>query len=257
VENCAIDSSHFEKGELYVDFTFPVLNLSMYTVSIPMAKGAVIENSILFKGKMLSREAKLFENHVKHNNPTETGYFIIRQWVNSDEAKDITQTLEKSGNLFDFSEAMVYVSIDEFPAAKSAKLDLTRGMQNAALENNLVERRNDNAWLRSGLTLWRERAGNIEELTRTLGIFYLASFQLDYGEMLSQATGNTLKGRFMIALSDCFHDHKLEDEYSDNLPPLPDSIPEQKNWINAQCSKLRSLITAQKEGLSDYVQKDD
>jgi hypothetical protein len=60
----------------------------------------------------------------------------------------------------------------------------------------------------------------------------------------------------MQSLFSCFPDHKLEDEYSDNLPPLPDSINEQMEWINSQCSKLRSLIDEQRQGLSDYVQND-
>jgi hypothetical protein len=255
VETCLINASYLPQGELYLDFTFSILNLSIFVVSIPMTNGSIIENPIFFKGKMLSREAKLAENDVKNVYPAEGRSFTIRQWVNSDEAKDIIQTLAERGNLFDFSRPVIYVTTQEFPDAKYAELDLTRGMKNAALENKLVELGNDNIWLRRGLTLWEERTGPIEELTRTLGIFYLASFQLDKGEMLSEATASTLRSRFMLALSDSFHDHKLEDKYSDNLPPLPDSIPKQKQWIDEQCSELRKLITAQKVGLSEYFQK--
>jgi hypothetical protein len=257
VEDCEIDASHLAKGEFYLDFKFPILNLSMFTISILMAEGTVVENSILFKGGMLSREAKLAKNHVKHVNPTDRSDFTIRQWVNPEERTEIMQILKKSGNLFDFSQAVVNVSIDEFPQAGSMKLDLTGGMRNASLENKVIELGNSNACLKKGLTLWQERAKNIEELTRTLGMLYLAYNQLEQGETLSNATANNLKGRFAQALRFCFHDNGIVDEYCDNLPPLPDSIHKQKEWIDNQCSELRSIIAGQKEGLSDFVIKND
>jgi hypothetical protein len=256
VETCTINSSHLAEGKLYVDFTFAILNLSLFSVGIPLPEGAVIEGSILFKGNPLSGTAKLFENSTKHTNPTDRNNFTIRQWVNSDEARDVVETLENYGNLFDFSRAVVNVRNEELPDSDAWKLDLTRGMQNADFQNRIVVLGNENIRLSRGITLWHDRARNIEALTLALGMFYRAYNQLEQGEILSKETANSLKGRFMQALFGCFHDHKLEDEYSDNLPPLPDSITEQKEWIDSQCSKLRSLIDEQRQALADYVQND-
>ena len=242
VETCAINSAHLADGRLYIDFTFAILNLSLFQVGIPLPEGAVIEGSILFKGHPLSGTAKLFENSTKHTNPTDRNNFTIRQWVNSDEARDIGETLKNFGNLFDFSRAIVSVRNEESPDSDAWKLDLTRGMQNTDLQNKIVVLGKENIWLSRGITLWHDRASNIEVLTLALGMFYRAYNQLEQGEILSKETANSLKGRFLQALHGCFHDHKLEDDYSDSLPPLPDSINEQKQWIDSQCSKLVALL---------------
>jgi FtsZ-binding cell division protein ZapB len=256
VNSCDINASYLSEGELFFDLKFTILNLSIFTVSIKMSPFAVVEGSTFFKGKPLSGEAKLIANHVERIRPTDFGEFVIRQWVNEKDAKDIPSTLKEIGNLFDFSRLNVYVSIEELPDRQAIKLDLTRAMQNTELENENVVMRNENNRLKKGLTLWHDSTSRIEELIRTLGMFYLAYNQLEQNEILSKDTANNLKGRFMQALFHCFGDHKREDEYSDNLPPFPDSINEQKVWINSQCEMLRNIIDEQREGLSDYVQNE-
>jgi len=143
---------------------------------------------------------------------------------------------------------------DKHQDVEMKELDLTRGMQNAGVENKIIELDNENNWLKRGIALWQVRADNLEELIRTLGMFYLAYNILEQNEMLTKDTANNLKGRFAQALQHCFHDNKIEYAYCDNLPPFPDSIDEQKSWINSQCSRLRYLIDEQRQGLSDYVQ---
>lgn len=249
VENCTINSSYLSEGKLYVDLTFSVINLSIYKVSIPMSKGVVIEGSILFKGEPLSGTAKLFDNDIKHKNPTERGEFVIRQWVNSHEAADILDTLKKSGNLFDFSEAIVYIKGDEFPNEKAAKLDLTCGMQNARLENTLIQLENDNAQLRSEINSLKESAKYIEELTLALGVCYLAYNQLEHGELLSEESIKSVKMRISHALSHCPGSPEMLFNFFDKLPPIQDlnSVDEQKAWVDARCFEIRALIDKQRQ----------
>lgn len=258
VEKCEINSSPLSTGKLYVEFTFHVVNYSMFYVSIPMAEGEAIKGSIHFKGDMLSGPVKLVENNVKNSPPYARDYFKVRQWVSAHEATDISETLKTSGNLFDFSNAIVPIrGGDKFTNVEEAQLDLTRGMQNTDLGNKIVELGNENIWLRRSISLWQDCLGKIEELTRTLGMFYLAYNQLEQGEILSQETANNLKGRCAQSLHRCFHNNKITDDYTDNLPAMPDSIDEQKTWVDSQCSRLRTLIEEQYQRLSEYIQKVD
>jgi uncharacterized membrane protein len=139
VDKCEINLSPLTNGKSYFEFTFHVINYSIFYISIPMLEYDPVKGAIQFKGDPLSREAKLAENRVTALQPYGRNYFKVWQWVNQDEAKDIPATLEKVGNLFDFSKAIVYVRADKFPDDEVAKLDLTRGMQNAALENRIIQ----------------------------------------------------------------------------------------------------------------------
>lgn len=251
VESCTVESSELTEG--YIDFIFSILNLSLYSVSIPVLTGTIIEGSILFKGKMLSGGAKLVENSARNISPTGQGSFKIRQWVNQKEANDISETLKKSGNLFDFSNTVVNIRNDDFPEAQAVRLDLTRVMLRAGLENKIVELENENSWLSKGLDLWWERTDKVIELTRTLGMFYLAYNQSEQGELLTQETGKNLRGRFARALHHCFHDDKIVDDYLDNSAKFPDSVYEQRTWIDSQCSKLRALIDEQSEEVKEFI----
>jgi hypothetical protein len=264
VVSCEIDHTFFSQGKLYIEFTFKIVNYSMFYVSIPMPLEAVIEGPILFKGDRLSGTAKLVRNAVKNCPPYGRKSFTIRQWVNSDEGKDIPETLNTVGNRFDFSEAIIYIKADEFPDDKPAELNLSSGMQNAELENKIVELGNANKRLNEWLSLWRDRTSKIEELTRVLGMFYLAYNQLRQGTWLTTEAGNYLRGEFASALHRCFNDNKIVDEYLDNpcMYPVPVSEPKesliskQEEWVDSHCSKLRAMIDEQRQGLSDYVHKD-
>ncbi len=256
VEKCDINHSHLSDGKRYVEFTFNIVNYSMFNVSVPMSEYDILKGSIHFKGDPLSGEAKLIENKVVGLTPYMSNYFKVWQWVNPDEAKDISETLEKVGNRFDFSKAIIYVRADRFRDDDVAKLDLTRGMQNADLENRLVELGTENVRLGKGLTLWRDRTRNVKELTRILGKFYLAYNQVEQNEILSTATGDNLRGSFANALHSCFHDNKIVDDYLDHVAAFPDSLGKQKEWVDSHCIRLRILIEEQEQGLSDYVQND-
>lgn len=258
VEKCDINLSPLSEGKLYIELTFSVFNYSLFYVSVPMPADRAIEGSINFKGEPLSGTAKFIdkENRVEKLPPYSGNFFKVRQWVNQDEAKDIPKTWKESGNLFGFPETCVYVRADKFPDDKPAKLDLTRAMQNASLENTIVELGNENALLRKGLTFWRDRTRNVKELTRILGMFYLAYNQAEQNEILSKATGDNLRGSFANALHYCFHDNKIVDKYLDNEPALPDSLIKQKEWVDSHCIRLRALIAEQEQGLSDYVQNE-
>jgi uncharacterized membrane protein len=247
VEKCDINLSPLSQGKRYFEFTFHVTNYSMFNVSIPMAEYDVVKGSIHFNGDPISREAKLVENKVTGLQPYGRNYFKIWQWVSIDEAKDIPATLEKVGNLFDFSKAIVYVRADKFLDEEAAKLDLTRGMQNADLENKIIELGNANAQLRREITSWQERATYIEELTLALGACYQAYNQAERGESLSKEAFDNLKMRISHALSHSPNEPKMLFNFYDELPPIPASINEQKGWIDSQCFKLRELIKEQRQ----------
>jgi hypothetical protein len=169
VENCIIDISPLASDKDYIDVNFSIHNLSMYSVSIPAPDGTVIENPIYFNGELLSRGAKLFNNEVRNISPTKKGSFTIRQWVDSEHATKIVETLKKSGNLFNFSEAVVRVSIDG-DTDNGAKLDLTRGMQNAALEKNIKELESLIPLHQLEISEWRRHVVMIAALNRVLGM---------------------------------------------------------------------------------------
>lgn len=239
VENCTINSSHLSEGNLYVDFTFSIFNLSMHSISIPMLEGAVIEGPILFKGKMLSGGAKLFRKDVNKILPTDRSTFTLRQWVNQSEANDILETLKKVGNLFDFSQPAVYVRADESADAKAAKLDLARGMQNADLENKVIR-------LEHEIAAWQRHSGTIEQLQHALGGAYVLYRLFEAGEPPSK---ERIKYWFDSTLHGHFHSDFLK-AYFEGMPELTDSPAEQKDLIDRHCFKLRRLIAEEREKLA-------
>jgi hypothetical protein len=256
VEKCDINPTHLSVGKRFVEFTFTVFNYSMFGVSIPMSGDVLIEGSIYFKGDRLSGAAKLIENKIIKLPPYHSTVFKIHQWVDPDEAKDITDTLSNDGNLFDFSKAVIYVKADKFPEDEAAKLDLSRGMQNAEVENKFVKLGNANARLRIEISAWKEWAGIIAEMKLALGACYQAYNQAERGEALSEEALNNLKMRISHALSTMPNEPRWLFEIKDELPPTPDSIGEQQKWIDSLCFKLREIINEQWQRLSDYVQND-
>jgi hypothetical protein len=250
VEKCEINTSALSQGKRYLEFIFHVRNYSMFHVSIPMDEYDPVKGTIKFKGDPLSGEAKIVENRVTKLPPNRKNYFKVWQWVNPDEAKDIPETLKIVGNLFDFSEAAVYVKADRFPGDEAAKLELTRGMQNAALENKIIELENVNAEVRREVTTWHEYVRYIEELNLALGACYQAYNQSERRESLSQEAFDNLKMRIAHALSCCPNEPKGMSNFYDELPPIPDSPSEQHEWINSQCFKLRALIKEQHQKVS-------
>lgn len=221
VERCEVDSSPLSSGKLYVWLTFHVRNYSMFYVSIPMHKGDEIRSSIRFNGEPISRTAKVEENKVIDLPPYRSNYFKIRQWVNPDEAKDISETLKTTGNLFDFSEAIIPIKADKFPNDEEAKLDLTSGMGNADLDNKIIELGNANARLRSELTSWQEHAAYLGELNIALGACYHAYNQSERREPLTQEAFASLKMRISRALSNRPGEPKEMADFYDELPPIP------------------------------------
>lgn len=249
VEGCEINSSHLLAGKQYVEFTFHVRNYSMFYVSIPMSKYEVVKGAIKFKGDPVSGEAKLVENKVIGLQPYGRRYFKIWQWVNSKEAEEIPATLETVGNRFDFSETIIHVIADKFPRIAAA-LDLTRGMQNADLENKIIELGNANAELIREIHTWRERISYVEELNRALGACYDAYSQMDRREFITRDALNNLKHRIAHALSHRPNEPKMLSDFYDELPPIPDAAGEQKEWVDSQCINLRALIEEEHQKLS-------
>jgi hypothetical protein len=260
VETCMVNSSPLSEGKLYIEFKFPVINLSIYSVTIPMIKGAVIEGSILFKGNMLSGSAKMTENDVRHINPTTRGHFIIRQWINLDEAKDIVETLGKTGNLFDFSNINVHIKSDEFPDAKAAKLDLTRGMQNADLENKLIQveaelraKRDSqetlNAQHRKEVAKWQIHADKLYRLSLVYGMALQADDIIDFfRQTLSKGILERLRANIDNTLIHCFG-ASYRDKYFERQPPVPDEdeLNAQMFWIRSIHSSLEVIIEHERQ----------
>lgn len=243
VEKCEINSSPLSEGKLYLWLTFHVINYSMFYVTVPTQVGAVIAGSICFKGEPLSGTVKLDENRVVDLPPHSRNYVKVRQWVNRDEARNILETLKTSGNLFDFSEMIIPVKGgDKFPNVEEAKLDLTRGMQNADLENKIIELSNANARLRQEIVTVQKHRDVIKELTLALGACYMAYNQTEREELLTKGAFENLVWRIRDALSYHFEDDKTVQDYLDSLPLFSDSVNEQKKWIDAQCFKLREFI---------------
>jgi hypothetical protein len=246
VEKCEVDTSPLLNGKRYVEFTFHIRNYSMFHVSIPMPMDATIEGSIYFKGDRLSGTAKLVENKVVSLRPYLSEPIKIHQWVDADEAKDIPETLEKVGNRFNFSNAVIHIKADEFPDDKADTLDLTRGMQNAELENKVIQL----------VAVQGQRALEFGEWQRYSDIAF--RLNLVYG-MAQQARhtmefpGNTplpkdvleyLRAHIDSAIHQCLGP-EARDDYFDHVPPVPDEDSGQEYWIRSHCSRLEALIEQQ------------
>lgn len=235
VRKCDINLSPLSDGKRYVEFTFHVINYSVLHVTIPMRKDAVIEGSIYFGGDRLSGEAKLVENRVIGLPPYGTTYFKIHQWVSSDDVKDIPETFKTVGNLFGFSEAVVYVRADEFPDDKAARLDLTSGMQNADLENQIIQLENE-------IAAWRRHSGTIEQLQHALGGAYVLYRMFEAGEPPSRAR---IENWFDSTLRGHIHPNIVA-AINEGMPELTDSPAEQKEYVDRYCFKLRRIIEEQR-----------
>jgi len=257
VEKCEINPSPLVDGKRYFELTFHVRNYSMFYVSIPMAKYDPVKGTIRFKGDPISGDAKLTENQVTNLEPYGRNYFKVWQWVNNpDETKEIPATLEKVGNLFDFSETVIPIKADRFPDDSAAKLDLTRGMQNADLENKIVELKNANTQLSREIALRQEQANYISVLYVALGACYQAYNQSERKEMLSKESFGDLKKRISYALSCRPNEPRAMFDFYDELPPMLDSPDEQKEWLDSQCFMLRALLREQGQEVSGYVQNE-
>lgn len=248
VETCAMNPLYLWEDLPYVVFDFTVYNGSVYSISVQ----DLVDGFIRFKGQHLDAKARMLDNQVKNCPRGGRNTFRIRQRVLKDEAALISDTLKSSGNLFDFSELIVTVSGgDAFPNLEPARLDLTRGMQNADLDNKIIELENANAELRREITSWQESANYIDELNVALGACYHAYNQSERGGALSQDLFETLKMRISRALALRPNEPKDMGQFYDELPEiLPDSINKQKEWIDSQCSRLRALIREQHQNVS-------
>jgi hypothetical protein len=257
VENCEINSSSLSEGKLYIEFIFNLVNYSMYYVSIPMVEGEPVKGSIRFKGDMLSGEAKLSANEVKNCPPHSRKLFIIRQWISRDEAAEISQALEKSGNLFDFSEADVYVSGgDKHPNVETDKLDLTRGMQNADLENKIVQLEALQKQHQAELIEWNRRRTIVEKLRWLAGRGDELDWQLERQIERKQAdrqplpTGDLKRWltELEVTLRDSFGETGVTSFYKGNAGyPIPESFSEQQNWLHVYRKRLTEIIMDQSE----------
>jgi len=250
VEKCDVSSSPLSGGKLYIEFTFYVTNYSMFYISIPAPVDAVIEGSILFRGDLLSGVAKLVENKVKEVGPCGTYYFTVRQWVSASEAADISETLKTTGNLFDFSKAIVHVrGGDRFPDVDMAQLDLARGMQNVEFENKVIQLEALKSQYESEIELRQQRADAVEALTLVLGMAYSIYELYRHGEQAPKDQLMYLDACINGALHKCFDNKTVNDYYSNELSigKIPDAREKQEGWVDAHCFRLRKFIAHRKE----------
>jgi hypothetical protein len=243
VEKCEIDSAPLSQGKRYVEFAFSVMNYSMYYVSIPMSKDVVLEGSILFKGDKLSGGAKLVMNEVKDCPPQSSRSFKIRQWVSSDEAADILETLKTSGNLFDFTEAEVYVSGgDKHPDVEVDRLDLTRGMLNADLKNKVIQLEAAQSQYEDRISRWKTLADVMYQLGLLYGMAQQAEHIINFFHgSLTQEQMKYLDSHINSGIHQCLG-AAARDSYYERVPPIPDGAEGQGYWIRSHCSMLEALI---------------
>jgi hypothetical protein len=253
VEKCSVNSSPLSEGKLYVEFTFSVANYSMFYISIPTPLNGVLEGSIRFKGDLLSGAAKLIENRVIGLPPYSTNYFTVRQWVSPHEAKDILETLKKSGNLFNFSEFIVNIGgADERQRVETGRLDLTRGMQNTELENKIIqlevelkEEKAAQERLKSEYenqkSEERRRKAILNALQYPLGAARLIEELYDEKELVPE---KALKYLAILASSSVefgFSDSATLDFFHDALRNIPHTPEEQRQWFRALQDRLKAL----------------
>lgn len=246
VESCEINSVPLLEGKRYLDFTFHVRNFSMFYVSIPMLKYDPVKGSIKFKGEPLSGAAKLVENQVMKLQPAGRNYFTIRQWVDEGEAKDILETLKKVGNVFDFSEAVVYVSAEEFSSDLPAELNLTLGMQNAGLENRIIqlEALHDQHALEFGE--WKKYSDIAFRLNLVYGMVLQAEYTIEFpgNTPLPKDVLDYLRAHIDSTIHQCLGP-EARDSYFERVPPVPNEEKGQEYWIRSHSSRLKELIEQQ------------
>ncbi|MDT5156477.1 MAG: hypothetical protein QOH51_834 [Acidobacteriota bacterium] len=79
--------------ELYVEFKFTILNASVYAVEInDDVKGDVYLNT-----RLLSKDLKMAKDSIRYFRHGESGSFMIRQWLSSEEVKDFLGGSNKAG----------------------------------------------------------------------------------------------------------------------------------------------------------------
>lgn len=248
VEKCEIDASPLSEGKLYLWFTFQVINYSIFYVTISTSVGTVITGSIRFKGEPVSGTAKLDENKVIDLTPYLRSYFKVRQWVNRDEAKNILETLKTSGNLFDFSEAIIHVKGgSKFPTVEEAQLDLTRGMQNADLENKVIQLENAQGIRALEFGEWKKYSDIAFRLNLIYGMALQAQYTIGFpgNTPLPKEMLDYLRGHIDSAIHQCLGP-EARDNYFKNAPPVPDNAEGQQYWwIRSHCSMLEALIEQQ------------
>lgn len=254
VENCEVNSSPLSEGKRYIEFTFTIINYSMYYVTIPMHEGEEVKGSIKFKGEMLSGAAKLFENKAENCEPYGRKYFKIRQWVSPHEATDILEALEKSGNLFDFSEANIFVSGgDKHPNVEEDKLDLTRGMQNAALENKIIQLETDLREEKAAqerledqhskkMSTERHRVGAIRAINYARGAALIVQRQLEEGEGVSKDMLLFLTTIISPVVEQNFSDPQVSAFFKERLKNIPSEPFAQRYWIDELFEALSRLL---------------
>jgi hypothetical protein len=253
VGNCTVNVNPFSEGRRYLEITFNLQNFSMFHVSIPMPVDAVIEGSIHFKGEMLSGVAKLVVNKVAALPPYGINTLTIRQWVNTDEVTDISETLKVSGNLFDFSKAIVYIKADEFPDMEAAKLDLTRGMQDAELENEIIRlkaelegegarRESLKAQYDANAAEHARRARIVRSLNYARGAALIVMHQIGEDEPVSKGTLQYLASVISPVLENYFDESRIFEWFGDTLQNIPDTPLGQEAWVRGFFATLGRLI---------------
>ncbi len=239
VENCTV-SPHLDSEELpYLIFDFNVINNSVYTVSLTDS----INGFIKFKGQPLDKNARLFGEPMKNCPHNGRSSFRIRQPVHPSEAVLISEALKKSGNLFDFSELIVAaVIVGENPAKEPARLDLTRGMQNADLENKIIVLENEINQVRQESKEAIERERRNTALTKAIEGGAALYLELDEGRPIRDQRLARWRSDATNILSVNFgKDVAFKIFGSGNYTP-PNTVPEQKQWLLDYLKTLGSLI---------------
>jgi hypothetical protein len=77
--------NEIEEGKRYIDFVFSIFNKSVYEISIDDSIGG----DIIFDGEILITEKRMEKNTAENCHVRGTGYFIVRQYLNSAEIDSI------------------------------------------------------------------------------------------------------------------------------------------------------------------------
>jgi hypothetical protein len=89
VQRCEI-SGHDFLQELYVDFKFTILNVSVHTISIEDS----IKGDIKLDSRLLSKGVKMRDNNATYCKNNEVKDFTVRQWLDRDEIDDILRATD-------------------------------------------------------------------------------------------------------------------------------------------------------------------
>lgn len=229
----------------YIEIIFYIINASVYIINIDknIEDGAVYLNGVELNPKQAKIDGSL--KYISRDDRGEKKLLVIKQWLTPTEVARIRNPLPDDKLYFSRLKLIVNGAYDT-EGVLPQRLSLPSSVP-VAVKTTAELTADYTARLDELSTTWHERAGKIEELTRMLGMFYLAYNQLEQRESVSKETANNLKGRYANALQRCFNDNKIVDEYLDNVPPFPDSINEQKEWVDWHCFKLRSLIDEQRQ----------